>query len=72
MGKLKVFLYNLKSVHHRIMMRYLRKRGWVVFYLEPKHRVCHKLGDDRCCWLKLYRAHQIEGIKYLTRSQNET
>ena len=31
------------------MMRFLRKRNWVVFYLEPKHRVCNGM-----CWLKLY------------------
>ena len=43
---------NLKTLHHRIMMRYLRKRGWVVFYLEPKYRVC----DKECCWLQLYKA----------------
>lgn len=50
MDKIKVFLYNLKSAHHRIMMRYLRKRGWVVFYLEPEHRDCKDV-----CWLKLYK-----------------
>ena len=50
MERLKVFLENAKSFHHRIMMRYLRKRGWVVFYLEPKARIC----DGVTCWLKLY------------------
>lgn len=50
MEKLKVFLTNLKTFHQRIMMGYLRKRGWVVFYLEPKFRKC----DGECCWLKLY------------------
>lgn len=54
MEKLKVFLHNLKSAHHRIMMRFLRKRGWVVFYLEPKARTC----NDGVCWLKLYEAKQ--------------
>ncbi len=44
------FLRNLKTAHHRIMMRYLRKRGWVVFYLEPESRKC----DSSYCWLKLY------------------
>lgn len=55
MDKIKVFLYNLKSIHHRIMMSYLRKRGWVVFYLEPKYRKC----DNECCWLKLYEAELV-------------
>lgn len=52
MDKLKTFLRNLKSVHHRIMMRYLRKRNWVVFYLEPEHRKC----CEGTCWLKLYES----------------
>lgn len=50
MEKLKVWLKNAKSIHQRVMMRYLRKRGWVVFYLEPRNRVCN--GD--VCWLKTY------------------
>ncbi len=52
--KLKVFLHNLKHVHHRMMMRYLQKRDWVVFHLEPKHRKC----DSECCWLKLYESER--------------
>ena len=44
MDKLKTFLRNLKSVHHRIMMRYLRKRNWVVFYLEPENRKCNVIA----------------------------
>ncbi len=44
-----MLIRNLKTFHHRIMMRYLRKRGWVVFYLEEKARECKDL-----CWLKLY------------------
>ncbi len=57
MGKLKVFLRNLKSMHHRVMMRYLQNRGWVVFYLEQENRVC----DGDCCWLKLYEAELKKG-----------
>jgi len=52
--KLQTFWQNFKSFHHRIMMRYLRKRGWVVFYLEPEHRICAK----GTCWLELYSAEQ--------------
>jgi len=51
MNKIKTFLRNLKSVHHRVMMRYLRKRGWVVFYLESQYRDCKGV-----CWLKLYNS----------------
>ena len=48
--KILTFLRNLKTVHHRWMMEYLGKRGWVVFYLEDEFRVC----NDGWCWLKLY------------------
>ena len=44
-------LENLKTVHHRIMMRYLQKRGWVVFYLDKRARECNGM-----CWLKLYES----------------
>jgi hypothetical protein len=50
--KLRVFLNNLKTFHHRIMMRYLQKRNWVVFYLEPEHRKC----NGGTCWLSLYES----------------
>ena len=45
---------NLKTFHHRIMMRFLRKRGWVVFYLEEKNRECLVKGGT--CWLELYQS----------------
>jgi hypothetical protein len=53
MNKITTFLSNLKSFHHRIMMRYLRKRGWVVFYLEEQ---CRKPCSDEGCFLNLYYA----------------
>ena len=52
MENIKTFFRNATSFHHRIMMRYLQKRGWVVFYLEKQHRKC----NDGCCWLKLYKS----------------
>lgn len=48
--KRRVFCENIKSFHHRIMARFLRKRGWVVFYLEEEARACKNV-----CWLKLYQ-----------------
>ena len=48
--RLRVWLANLPSTHHRWMSSYLRRRGWVCFYLEERSRDCH--AD---CWLKLYR-----------------
>lgn len=43
-----MILNNIKTFHHRIMMRYLQKRGWVVFHLPKESRVCNDM-----CWLKL-------------------
>ena len=48
------WLKNFLKIHHRIMARFLQKRGWVVFYLEEEARTC---GKDMC-WLKLYLAEQ--------------
>ena len=49
--RIKLWFTNLPSLHHRIMARYLRRRDWVVFYLEPKYRKCN--GN---CWLELYES----------------
>ncbi len=46
----RVFFKNFKTIHHRIVARFLRKRGWVVFYLEEEARKCKDM-----CWLKLYQ-----------------
>ncbi len=51
---MRINIKNLKTFHHRLMMRYLRKRGWVVFYLENSARVCP--GDF--CWLNIYNQEQ--------------
>jgi hypothetical protein len=48
--RLKLSLQNMKAFHHRIMANFLRKRGWVVFYLEEQLRCCH---ND--CWLQVYQ-----------------
>ena len=58
MEKLKIWLRNAKSAHHRLMVRFLRRRGWVVFYLEEEFRAC-----DGVCWMQLYQGEQRrEGI----------
>lgn len=58
---------NVKTFHHRIMMRYLRKRGWVVFYLEERHRKCNGM-----CWLELYKKEDDVTLLYhLARKQYE-
>ena len=49
---------NLKTFHHRIMMSYLKKRGWVVFYLEEEARTCNNV-----CWLKLHQEEEKRIVK---------
>ena len=48
---LRVLLGNTLSWPQRIMANYLRRKGWVVFYLESKARTCNNV-----CWLKLYQS----------------
>ena len=48
-----VWLRNLLHIHHRVMARFLIKRGWIVFYLEEEARTCNGV-----CWLRLYLAEQ--------------
>lgn len=50
---LLAWLKNLPTFHHRLMARYLERRGWVVFYLEGEHRRCAS-----ACWLRLYEDHR--------------
>ncbi len=47
-----VWLKNSLHFHHRIMANFLRKRGWVAFYLEKEARSC----KGETCWLSLYEA----------------
>ena len=51
MNKLEMWIRNALMFHQRIMVRYLRKRDWVVFYLPERSRIC----DSECCWLSLYK-----------------
>ena len=51
------WLRNAKSFHHRIMARFLRKRGWVAFYLEEQARTC----KGGVCWLELYQSEEKRG-----------
>jgi len=50
--RLQTWWMNLPTFHHRMMMRYLVKRDWVVFYLDPRSRNC----GNGMCWLALYEA----------------
>lgn len=51
LGNRHVRFMNALNWHERILAKFLRKRGWVVFYLEKQHRTC-----DGMCWLKLYES----------------
>ena len=51
MEKIKVWLRNARSIHHRLMANFLRRRGWVAFYLEEECRAC----NGGVCWLQLYQ-----------------
>lgn len=33
----------------RLLVRYLRRRGWIVFWLDEEARVCRAV-----CWLRTY------------------
>lgn len=44
------WIRRVKNFHIVLMMQYLRKRGWVVFYLPEDARRC----CDGICWIKSY------------------
>lgn len=44
---------NISTMHHRWMMRYLIRRGWVCFYLEEQSRDCRGV-----CWLQLWKTEE--------------
>jgi len=50
-NKAKVFSQNAMMFHQRLIANFLRKRGWVVFYLEERDRKCK--GH---CWLDRYQS----------------
>lgn len=50
--RLCVWWQNFTTIPQRWMAAFLKKRGWVVFYLDERSRVCHGRGG---CWLKLYQ-----------------
>ncbi len=57
LDKLSVWFRNAQTFHHRVAARFLRNRGWVVFYLEERSRIC----GDGTCWLKLYQQEEKKG-----------
>ncbi len=42
---------------NRMLVRYLRRQGWVVFWLDPVARHCDKYVETSC-WLRLYEDSQ--------------
>ncbi len=53
---LRVKLSNTRTFHHRILANFLKRRGWVVFYLED--RECRSV-----CWLDLYEQGEAKKRK---------
>ena len=50
--------HNASSAPARMLARYLRRRGWVVFYLDEQARECRAE-----CWMRLYQAgERKEGV----------
>jgi hypothetical protein len=43
-------LRNARTAPNRCVAGWLRRQGWVVFYLEEHHRACSSV-----CWLELYQ-----------------
>ena len=43
---------NISTTPNRWMAYWLRRQGWVVFYLDEQARHCGKPHDG--CWLALY------------------
>lgn len=41
----------------RLLVKFLRKRGWVIFYLEPNCRVCTHI-----CYLELAENNKFKSI----------
>ena len=63
----RVWFTNILSVHHRWMMRYLQRRGWVVFYLDEQSRQCNAV-----CWMESYQQSLEPEIKAaITRRMTE-
>ena len=63
---------NLHQRCDRWLARYLKRRGWVVFWLDEPARFCHvtdgkgsakPLGElaSRGCWLALYESERKAG-----------
>jgi hypothetical protein len=50
---MRVWFRNAMHTHERLMANFLRKRGWVAFYLEEQSRHCNH--DNGVCWLELYK-----------------
>jgi len=49
---------NLRTTPNRWMAAWLRRRGWVCFYLDEQARSCR----GEWCWLALYQAEEERKI----------
>jgi hypothetical protein len=57
---MKLLWHNVRNAPQRWAAYWLRRRGWIVFYLDPQVR-----RDSRCknpwCWLNLYEDAEARG-----------
>ena len=54
---------NIVTTPNRWMAYYLRRRGWVVFYLDASYRTCHGAAANTNCWLRVYQAEEDRALK---------
>lgn len=48
----------MRRMLERWMARFLKKRGWVVFYLDPVARHCSPANG--ICWLNLWQQQETQ------------
>lgn len=52
---------NFVSTPNRWMAYWLRRRGWVCFYLDERARNCGQQNTD--CWLRLYQEGEKRAVR---------
>lgn len=68
-----VFFRNLPARPQQAMAWWLRRRGWVAFYLDERSRECRPSfnGQTPTCWLALYQDGIERERRPMSRSQWE-
>ncbi len=58
MNRIQAFLKNLPGLPERLMAKYLKKKGWTVFWLD-ENIDC----KNKHCWLQIYRESEARDAK---------